>query len=121
MTRRKRRKKVGEVALKEEVEELALSIADRKEAICLLRVEIECASAEIHVMKQEIQGLRVRALDIEDANERSKANALIEALQKRVDDALFKLARYRSQNRRTLEHYNTLEERMAAMRRKLKK
>ena len=119
-TKKKQSAGGGKVAIKKEVQDLSLSIADRKEAVRLTQLEIERTAVKAKLLRENLRGMRVAVLSEEDANERSKMNALIEKKEKEIDDAMFKLATYHSRNRRSKADYDALEKRITAVRKTLK-
>lgn len=99
-------------ALKRTVKKLALAIADKKERTQWMRIELERCAFKARHNRTRLRGLRVGALGMEDANERSKANAEISAIEREVDDALFTIAKKRSDVRRNAKVIKECEEKL---------
>ena len=105
--------------LQRNVEELAQRIADKKEHVQVMRVELERYTFRARHNQRRLQGLQVGALNLDDVNERSKTNAEIKSLQREVDDTLFKLAVKRSDARRNAQTIKECEEHLAVIQKAL--
>ena len=119
MSQKSHQAKKERADLQRDVEELAQRIADKKEYIQVIRVELERYTFRARHNRKRLQGLQVGALNLEDASERSKTNAEIKSLQREVDDTLFKLATKRSDARRNAQMIRECEEHLGVIQKAL--
>ena len=107
--------------LRQKIEELAQRIADKKERTQFVQVELERYTLKARHSHERLQALKVGALGVIDANERSKINAEIRDIERESSDILFKLATKRSDARRNARMIKECEEMLLAVREDMKK
>ncbi|MBI5469955.1 hypothetical protein HY968_01360 [Candidatus Kaiserbacteria bacterium] len=96
----RRKERFTKRQLLREVPKLALKIADAKELLQWASLEINRYARKARHNRERVRGLQVEALNVVDANKRSKVNAEISDIEREVGDMLFLIAEKRSKMRR---------------------
>ena len=102
--------------IEQEINTVGRNIADKKESMLLKRMQIEKLAARARDSHRLLQILSVRALGVEDANERSKINMEIVACEREASDCAFALATLRSDARRMAKLLQGLANQITAVR-----
>ena len=103
-----------------EVRTLSLEIADAKERLRWSRVEVEKCATLVRETRRLTQAWKLLILGLDDPNERSKMNADLGRLEKKVEDYSYRLAELRSKVRRASKSNQSLEDRMVRVRQTFK-
>lgn len=98
---------------------IARFIADTKEQARVLLVDIEKKTFAARRERARIEGMKMRLVGIEDANERSKTAVELAGAERQTSDLLFKLAEHRSHMRRLLRTCGECEEELARQRKRM--
>ena len=116
----KKRSRKEQQELDLEIRTLSLEIADAKERLRWNRVEVEKCATLVRETRRRIQGWKLLVIGLPDPNERSKMNADLTSLEKKVEDYSYQLAELRSKVRRGSKSNQDLEDRLVRVRNALK-